>query len=79
MSKIISIIVSVILIVHGVYSIKSGYKKSGKIAGLVFSDDRYLLDKFLGEKKANDYLNLFWGILEFILGLLIAYYEIFKR
>ena len=66
---VLDILASIVLILHGPYSIYAGFKNKALVAQ-IFDSDFYFERKFLGA-SFNKIFNILFGIIELILGVLI--------
>jgi hypothetical protein len=74
MPKVIYVLIAVILLIHGIYSVFTAIK-GGPLRSLMFYNDTFLASKILGEKGKNIFYNLFWGLIEIVASILIIYYN----
>ena len=65
--KVLQVIVCLYLILHGTYAIYSFFKKKESVFAGISSTD-YFFKKLLGNNHKY-FANLFWGLIELILGV----------
>jgi len=68
--KLHLIIIGIILLTIGLYSIYSGIKGK-RFRGYMSPSDKFIVKKVFGDKGSNYIFNIFWGIIEIIFGILI--------
>jgi hypothetical protein len=67
---ILDILIGIILIVHGFYSLYASYKNKSLVA-LIFDSDFFIEKKILGP-NFNKIFNFLFGIAEIVLGFIIV-------
>lgn len=72
--NIVNLIIGIFLIVWGIYSLRSGYKKKNRITGVMMPSDTYLSEKILGERGSNIFWNYFWGVIELFMGIVLIWF-----
>lgn len=74
--KIITILISTYLLIHGLYSLYASYKNKETIHWELPSTT-FLSKKIFG-KHFNSWHNFFWGIVELFLGIIFLYFFLFN-
>ncbi|MGQ8336639.1 hypothetical protein ACUNWD_08820 [Sunxiuqinia sp. A32] len=70
MSSTLKIIIGILLLAYGLYSIFSGIRGKS-LKGVMAPGDTYLSRKLLGKKGSNIFWNLLWGTAELVFGILL--------
>jgi len=79
MELLINSLCILLLMGHGIWSIISSFKNTGKSTFLFLPNNRYILDKLIGERRTNDFLGSLFGLVEVIFGIFFIYHEIIKK
>lgn len=74
--KIIEILISIYLIIHGLYSLYASYKNK-KTIHWELPSTTYLSKKIFGD-HFDKWHNFFWGIIELILGVILLKFFLFN-
>ena len=72
--NIVNLIIGIFLIVWGIYSLRSSYKKKNRITGVMMPSDTYFSEKILGERGSNIFWNYFWGVIELFMGIVLIWF-----
>jgi uncharacterized membrane protein HdeD (DUF308 family) len=72
--NIVNLIIGIFLIVWGIYSLRSSYKKKNRITGVMMPSDTYLSEKILGERGSNIFWNYFWGVIKLFMGIVLIWF-----